>query len=92
MELGHQNHNRDGLLGPNSIMVVYMDPLGTVPRTHEARGIGLGFQSTAACSPRTRGSKYLEIIHSPKHPPAFITNWHTKVTGIRILGENSNIR
>ena len=22
------NHSRDGLLGPNSIMVVYLDPLG----------------------------------------------------------------
>ena len=29
MELGPQNHNRDGLLGPNSIIGVYMDPLGT---------------------------------------------------------------
>ena len=28
MELGSQNHSRDGLLGPNSIIVVYMDPLG----------------------------------------------------------------
>ena len=28
MELGAQNYNRDGLLGPNSIMVVFMDPLG----------------------------------------------------------------
>ena len=28
MELGPQDHNRDGLLGPSSIMVVYMDPLG----------------------------------------------------------------
>ena len=28
MELGPQNQIRDGLLGPNSIMVVYMDPLG----------------------------------------------------------------
>ena len=25
MELDPQHHNRDGLLGPNSIMVVYMD-------------------------------------------------------------------
>ena len=30
MELGPQNHNGDGLLGPNSIIVVYMDPLGHV--------------------------------------------------------------
>ena len=28
MELGPQNHNKDGLLGPNSTMVVHMDPLG----------------------------------------------------------------
>ena len=28
MELGPQNHNGDGLLGPNSIIVVYVDPLG----------------------------------------------------------------
>ena len=28
MELGSQNHSGDGLLGPNSIIVVYMDPLG----------------------------------------------------------------
>ena len=28
MELGPQNHNGDGLLGPNSIIVVFMDPLG----------------------------------------------------------------
>ena len=30
MELGPQNHNGDGLFGPNSMIVVYMDPLGTV--------------------------------------------------------------
>ena len=28
MGLSLKNHNGDGLLGPNSIMVVYMDPLG----------------------------------------------------------------
>ena len=28
MELGSQNHNGDGLLRPNSIIVEYMDPLG----------------------------------------------------------------
>ena len=30
MELGYQNHNGDDLLGPNSTIVVYMDPLGKV--------------------------------------------------------------
>ena len=35
MELDPQNHNGDGLLGPNSTMVVYMDPLGPGPHpTH----------------------------------------------------------
>ena len=29
MELGPKNHNMNGLLGPNSILVVYMDPSGT---------------------------------------------------------------
>ena len=28
MESGPKNQNGDGLSGPNSIMVVYMDPLG----------------------------------------------------------------
>ena len=31
MELGPQSHYGDGLLGPNSIIVVYMDPLGYCP-------------------------------------------------------------
>ena len=26
--IGSQSHHRDGIFGPNSIMVVYMDPLG----------------------------------------------------------------
>ena len=33
MELGPQNHNGDGLLGPNSIIVVYIDPLGQIGYT-----------------------------------------------------------
>ena len=28
MEIGPQNHSRGGLLGPGSMIVVYMDPLG----------------------------------------------------------------
>ena len=28
MEIGPQSHIRDGLLGPNSTMVVFMDPVG----------------------------------------------------------------
>ena len=29
-----QSQNRDGLLGPKSITVVHMDPLGLGPRVH----------------------------------------------------------
>ena len=37
MELGSQNHSRDSLLGPNSIMVVYMGPLGYICAGRELR-------------------------------------------------------
>ena len=37
MELGPQNHNGDGLSGPNSIIVVYMDPLGKLRRSYDRR-------------------------------------------------------
>ena len=43
MELGSKNHNGDGFLGPNSIMVVYiyiyMDPPG-----YKLLAFGLGFR------------------------------------------------
>ena len=28
--IGTQNHSKDGLLGPNSILVKYMDPVGHI--------------------------------------------------------------
>ena len=40
MELGPQNRNGDGLLGPNSIIAVYMDPLGYLPIVKSAGGPG----------------------------------------------------
>ena len=45
MELGPQNHNGDGLLGPDSIIVVYMDPLGLVSRVEGFRDQGSGLVS-----------------------------------------------
>ena len=39
MELGPQNHSGDGLLGLNSIIVVYMDPLGYALEGLVARGL-----------------------------------------------------
>ena len=36
MELDPQSHDRNGLLGPNSILVVYMDPLGFRTYTEES--------------------------------------------------------
>ena len=40
MELGSQNHSRDGLLGPNSIIVPYMDPLGSISELNCQYGLG----------------------------------------------------
>ena len=37
MELGPKNHNGDGLLGPNSIVVVYMDPLALGFKYHHPK-------------------------------------------------------
>ena len=33
MELGAQNQKKDGLSGPNSKMVVHVDPLGNIARS-----------------------------------------------------------
>ena len=35
IKIGPQNHNGDGLLGPNSAIVVYMDPLRSAPFSRE---------------------------------------------------------
>ena len=48
MELGSQNHSMHGLLGPNSIIVVYMDPLGY--EYPELNGILNGVTYTCICS------------------------------------------
>ena len=52
LEIGPQSHDRDGLLGPNSIIVVYVDPLGlsSAKETH----IGLGFIGFRVASEKTR--------------------------------------
>ena len=39
MELGPRNHGRDGLSVPNSIMVVYMDPLGSRVRAYPVKAV-----------------------------------------------------
>ena len=46
MELGSKSHNKDGLLGPNSIMVVCMDPLGYILLTTTCSHIPV---ATKAC-------------------------------------------
>ena len=37
MESGPKNHNKNNILGPNSIMVVYMEPLGKFMKLLRAR-------------------------------------------------------
>ena len=51
MELGPQNRKGDGLLGPDSIIVVYMDPLGYFFRNRASRvQLGVSCQgATKAC-------------------------------------------
>ena len=65
MELGPQNHNGDGLLGPNSIIVVYMDPLGYLPtfaettETETRPGLEV---SSCQLLPRTPYPKNSELV------------------------------
>ena len=55
MEVGARNHTKDGLLGPNSIMVVYMDPLGkgsfTVSLNGSVQGSCMGDIHTETLNP-----------------------------------------
>ena len=50
MELESQNHSRNGLLGPDSIMVVYMDPLGISTTTRRAQIAGCLLTSVLSAS------------------------------------------
>ena len=52
MDLGPQNLNRDGLLGPNSIIVVHMDPLGSFQHVPDPMQDGMLFHAIeeGACS------------------------------------------
>ena len=45
MEVGPQNHNGDGLLRPNSVIVVYMDPLGMMFRVLGIWLLSINFDS-----------------------------------------------
>ena len=58
MELGPQSLNKDGLLGPNPIMVVYMEPLGTNALLFAT---GLACQEGLACFSARSFSWHLEV-------------------------------
>ena len=60
MELGPQNHNGYGLLGLNSIIVGYMDPLGILLQMHSPGG-------NHAPKPSEVEPRQLEH-HSPHNP------------------------
>ena len=64
MELGPQNHNGDGLLGPNSIMVVYMDPLGMELNP------GIPIKSPSRASPHHKS-----LVHRGPTKPIFLGNY-----------------
>ena len=44
MELGSQNHSRDGLLGPINSIMVYMDTLGSIMILQVFTALGSGLQ------------------------------------------------
>ena len=66
MELGPQNHNGDGLLGPNSIIVVYMDPLGKRAQHGQQRGV--------ATSPRLHLLGLYAVALTPKQDDKIISS------------------
>ena len=51
MELGPSSHDKDGLLGLISIMVVYMEPLGVM----FSSGVNSVFSPPGAASKKRRG-------------------------------------
>ena len=57
MELDPKSHNGDGLLGPNSIVVVYVDPLGIQGNlwTGSAR-------ASVICASRLRGVRVSDFL------------------------------
>ena len=72
IELSPQNHNKDGVVGPNSTMVGYMDPLGETSAGHptlhaiEARACLVLKDRDAFSNGR---SLYLHILASGNEPP-----------------------
>ena len=67
MELGPQNHNGDGLSGPNSIIVVYMDPLGII-QFHETPTPGSLIEPVKASVNRTYPMKPSKTQKLPQDP------------------------
>ena len=66
MELGPKNHNGDGLLGPNSRMVVYMDPLGIRTRNPKLKeGAGTGTPGETPDSESNKGDFIIRAIRVP---------------------------
>ena len=84
MELGAKNYIEDGLLGPNPIMVVYVDPLGykaeiaglseDFARTHRQRAVpSLGVVSSEF---------FPQSVHVPKLLVLTVTLFQTSNIGI----------
>ena len=64
MELGPENHNMNGLLGPNSILVVYMDPLGG----GASSGVGFVGCPTVKKQSQTTLSTFFAEVRSSEGP------------------------
>ena len=60
MALGPQNHSKTGLVGPNSIMVVCMDPLGKGVQKGAVRLVEIG-SINYACQPQDSEQPMLHV-------------------------------
>ena len=61
LESGSQSHTQDGLLGPNSIMVVYMEPLGMFSSVFRLQECRVWRHVGRMWSDLLRGSNYSEF-------------------------------
>ena len=64
MELGPPNHNGDGLLEPNSTIVVYMDPLGKPPKIPTAYAQD---SKPVTANPKIQ-RRHVDVVPKPYNP------------------------
>ena len=70
MELGPQNHDRDGLSGPDSTMVVYVDPQGKLNLLTPLPLLSVGCRAPPNRAPdRWEGDSYDSFLGTARETP-----------------------